>query len=398
MKLKEVPGGLYGAEVKRMAKLIEITGKAVSGEWGSDDLDGTGIPVLRTTNFTNTGKVNYNNVVTRQIKKKNLSEKMLQYGDIILEKSGGSDKQPVGRVIFFEGEENKYLFNNFTGLLRVKNKDKWIPRYVFYALFANYYAGRTIHYENKTTGLHNLQTDSYVALTDIPDCMLSTQQKIVSKLDKISDLIEKRRQQLDAFDQLVKARFVELMQTYPSNNLLEKFISAYKAERCGDRDLPVLSITKEDGIAFQSEKFKKRIASVDASTYKVVPRGKLVQGIHIDERNFAIQNIADEGIVSPAYKIWNVNEDNAIPEVLAYAMRTDRTMAYISSKFTGSVKRRESISMNDFMATPIDLPSIKVQTEFYNFMKQTDKSKLVIQKSLNELETLKKALMQEYFG
>lgn len=43
-----------------MAKLIDITGKALSGEWGTDDETGGGIPVLRTTNFTNEGVVNYN--------------------------------------------------------------------------------------------------------------------------------------------------------------------------------------------------------------------------------------------------------------------------------------------------------------------------------------------------
>lgn len=53
-----------------MAKLVEITGKAISGEWGTDDVYGTGIPVLRTTNFTNEGIVNYLNVVTRKINKK----------------------------------------------------------------------------------------------------------------------------------------------------------------------------------------------------------------------------------------------------------------------------------------------------------------------------------------
>ena len=163
-----------------MAKLIDIIGKPISGEWGTDDLAGTGIPVLRTTNFTNEGVVDYRDVVTRQITKKNLSEKMLRHGDIILEKSGGSDKQPVGRVIFFEGEENKYLFNNFTGLLRVKDRAKWIPKYVFYALFANYIMGGTVRYENKTTGLHNLQTDAYVSAVDIPDCSIEKQEKIVS--------------------------------------------------------------------------------------------------------------------------------------------------------------------------------------------------------------------------
>ena len=50
-----------------MAKLIEITGKALSGEWGIDDQTGEGIPVLRTTNFTNEGVVDYKNVVTRTI-------------------------------------------------------------------------------------------------------------------------------------------------------------------------------------------------------------------------------------------------------------------------------------------------------------------------------------------
>ena len=57
-----------------MAKLIDIVGKCISGEWGLDDTEGTGIPVLRTTNFTNEGIVNYNNIVTRQITKRSIQE------------------------------------------------------------------------------------------------------------------------------------------------------------------------------------------------------------------------------------------------------------------------------------------------------------------------------------
>ena len=66
------------AFVRIVTRLIDITGKALSGEWGTDDLDGCGMPVLRTTNFTNIGKVNYDNVVTRNIQKKNISEKLLK--------------------------------------------------------------------------------------------------------------------------------------------------------------------------------------------------------------------------------------------------------------------------------------------------------------------------------
>ena len=127
----------------KMAKLIDITGRPLSGEWGKDDENGDGIPVLRTTNFTNEGVVNYDNVVTRTITKKNIDDKFLRKGDIIIEKSGGSDKFPVGRVIYFNGDENTYLFNNFTGLLRVKDKELWYPKYVFYSLYANYKRGGT---------------------------------------------------------------------------------------------------------------------------------------------------------------------------------------------------------------------------------------------------------------
>ena len=106
-----------------MIKLEKIVGKVISGEWGSDDETGMGIPVLRTTNFTNEGIINYDNVVTRIITKKDISIKYLKKGDIIIEKSGGSEKQPVGRVVFFEGEDEKYLFNNFTGVIRNKRQE-----------------------------------------------------------------------------------------------------------------------------------------------------------------------------------------------------------------------------------------------------------------------------------
>ena len=193
-----------------MTKLKDITGKALSGEWGTDDETGVGIPVLRTTNFTNEGIVNYENVVTRIITKKDISEKYLQSGDIIIEKSGGSDKQPVGRVVYFDGPENTYLFNNFTGLLRVRDKNEWFPRYVFYSLFANYKKGGTRPFENKTTGLHNLKTDDYVSRYEITEIPLNKQVAICAQLDQILKVINLRRKEISNLDDLIKARFVEM--------------------------------------------------------------------------------------------------------------------------------------------------------------------------------------------
>ena len=161
-----------------MARLAEVVGKAISGEWGQDDKAGTGIPVLRTTNFTNEGVINFSEVVTRTITKKDLSQKYLKPGDIIIEKSGGSDKQPVGRVVYYDGPPNTYLFNNFTGVLRVINPAQWDAKYLFYALRANYLKGGTKEYQNKTTGLHNLKTEQYIQETEICERSLIEQQQI----------------------------------------------------------------------------------------------------------------------------------------------------------------------------------------------------------------------------
>lgn len=74
--------------------------KPISGEWGKDDPSGTGIKVLRTTNFTDAGHIDYTDVVTRCIEQKKIEAKAMQDGDILIEKSGGSDTKPVGRVVF----------------------------------------------------------------------------------------------------------------------------------------------------------------------------------------------------------------------------------------------------------------------------------------------------------
>ncbi|MCI8551296.1 MAG: hypothetical protein HFI68_12055 [Lachnospiraceae bacterium] len=134
----------------------------------------------------------------------------MRHGDIIIEKSGGSDKQPVGRVIFFDGSEHIYLFNNFTGLLRVKDKEKWDSKYVFYSPFFNYIKGGTKAYENKTTGLYNLKTDDYVSKYEVKEVSIERQKDICKKLDMLYEIIKLQREQITQLGELIKSRFVEM--------------------------------------------------------------------------------------------------------------------------------------------------------------------------------------------
>ena len=179
---------------------------------------------------------------------------------------------------------------------------------------------------------------------------------------------------------------------------LGDLIVAAKNNRCGDCDFPVLSITKNDGIVLQSEKFKKRIASKDTANYKIVHRGQLVQGIHIDEANFGIQEVVDIGIVSPAYKIWDIKRNAIVPKYLEVVLRSPRSIAYYASKFNGSIKRRERLSDKDLLQMRIPCPSVDEQIYAIEVL---DKIIALIdsrKQQLLELDNLIKARFVEMFG
>lgn len=178
------------------------------------------------------------------------------------------------------------------------------------------------------------------------------------------------------------SRFIEMQKTSDCQNELGDFIERCIPERCGDRELPVLSVTKEYAMVHQSERFEATIVSRDKSNYIVAPRGYLVQGIHIDESNFGIQNLVDEGIVSPAYKLWRFKNQDSIPELIEYYLRSEMAIKYFKRHFLGStVPRRQVIKKDDFLSMPINLPGKSIQESYFAFFKQADKSKFSVFKS-----------------
>ena len=88
---------------------------------------------------------------------------------------------------------------------------------------------------------------------------------------------------------------------------LGDLIKPAKVIKCNNGSYPVLSMTMHSGIILQNDRFKKNLASVDQSNYKVVYKGQLVIGFPIDEGVLYIQNVVKKGIMSPAYNIWDIN-------------------------------------------------------------------------------------------
>ena len=165
----------HAEKTKPLSDFIEVS---FPGEWGQEDKDGNGVKVIRTTNFTNTGKLNLADVVTRDIDPNKVEKKKLKKGDIILERSGGTNDNPVGRVVYFN-EDGLYLFNNFTQLLRCKEEVNSL--FIFYSLFNYYQMNKRIirSMGNKTTGIQNLKMDQYWQIP-IADVSLELQERFVS--------------------------------------------------------------------------------------------------------------------------------------------------------------------------------------------------------------------------
>jgi type I restriction enzyme, S subunit len=189
-------------------ELGDFIQESIAGEWGNEAQgDKNDIPVLRSTNFTNSGIIDYSKIVFRNIEEKKRIKKALKYGDILLEKSGGSPSQPVGRVVYFD-KVIPHLFSNFTQKLTPINEcDK---KYLFYKLYFEYQNGTVLKFQQQTTGIINFQLAEFLGFRTI-FAPLPEQQKIATILSSVDDVIEKTRAQIDKLKDLKTGMMQELL-------------------------------------------------------------------------------------------------------------------------------------------------------------------------------------------
>lgn len=197
--------------MNKSVKFKDVFEDLITGEWGNECSDNkNGVFIIRTTNFTNEGIINFENVIKRNISQNKIKEKRLKEGDIIIEKSGGTDKTPVGRVVYCdkEIESNIYLCNNFTQVLRV-NRTVANPKYIFYYMFYLHMKGITKLLQSKTTGIRNLQMNSYLNMKCVSPS-LNEQKKIVYILNKVTSLVQLKKEQIKKYDIIKQSLFIEM--------------------------------------------------------------------------------------------------------------------------------------------------------------------------------------------
>ena len=161
----------------------------INGLWKGKKEPFVNVGVIRNANFTKDFKLDYSNIEYINVEERAFSQRHLLKGDLIVEKSGGSDNNPVGRAILYEGENRFFSFCNFTMVLRVKDKNVVSSKFLYYYILSKYQKGVMRSMQTQTTGLHNLILDKYLAMPlYLPP--YSEQKRIINRIEGIFNTLD----------------------------------------------------------------------------------------------------------------------------------------------------------------------------------------------------------------
>ena len=236
----------------------------------------------------------------------------------------------------------------------------------------------------------------------------SLQVDIVCILDKVSDLISLRKQQLSKLDEMVKSRFIELF----GDTILNPFgwekdiLGAVCDVRDGTHDSPQYYDTGYPLVTSKNVTGGK-IDLTDCSLICEADFKRINERSKVDVGDIIMPMIGTVGKpvivdIEPVFAIKNValikfkTNSKVLNIYIRALLQSDYFDDAVSSKVRGGTQK--FISLGDIRKLSVLVPPIDLQNQFAAFVEQTDKSKLAVQQSLDKLETLKKALMQKYFG
>ena len=289
----------------------------------------------------------------------------------------------------------------FTPIVRlitlVPNQDIVDIRYLWYAV-QNY------HFDGSGTSIPQL-TVPMLKRYSFPVPTKDAQSRIVVVLDRISNLISLRKQQIAKLDELVKARFVEMFGDITETVPLSYYIAALIAGK---------SLAGE-------EVCPNKVLKTGAATYdyfdptqiKNLPVDYEPQEEHrVNTGDVIISRMNTAELVGAAVYVWEAPGCTYLPDRLWRAeikdtacpifvwqiliqRSTKESIRCIASGTSGSMK---NISKPGLLGIRVKKVPLDLQKQFSTFVAQTDQQKLTIQHSLAQLELLKKAQMQKYFG
>ena len=385
-----------------MARLGDVcdilNGFAFKSEQYVDD----GIRIIRIANVQK-GYIEDSTPVFYPLDSKDAKRYSLEEGDILMSLTGN-----VGRVAKLSKEYLPAALNQRVACLRIKNGVTLDKAFLFDLLNSDYFEQQCIA-ASKGVAQKNMSTE-WLKEYKIPMFPLEQQQAIASVLDKVSELIALRKEQLAKLDRLVESRFIELFGTIRNNKfgyVIKTLQDVCEQIKDGTHQTPIYTEDNVNGYKFLSSK-DVTTGRIDWTHLKYIPEklhNELYARIAPKKGDVLLAKNGTTGIAA----IVDRDEVFDIYVSLALLRPIDINSVYLwaainsvetKQQFDSSLKGIgvPNLHLGEIKKAKIIVPPMDGQKAFATFVEQTDKSKLAIQQSLDKLELLKKSLMQEYFG
>ena len=325
-------------------------------------------------------------------------------GDILLTIVG-----TVGRAAVVSKTEKKICLQRSVAVIKPK-QELIDSRFLMYQL-----QSMRTHLEQEARGV----AQKGIYLRQVENLQIKVpsrgeQLQVVSNLDQISELISLRKQQLAKLDELVKSRFIELFGDPKLNDKgWDSGVVADHFDVKGGKRIPKGmgysdKITNHPYLRATDMKnetiLEDDIHYIDEDVFQHIKR-YTVKGGDIYLTNVGV-NLGMAGVIPQKFDGASLTENavKLVPKTekvidglfLAHYINSPGIQEYINERKMSVGVPKLAIFRIETM--PLLIPPMDIQQDFNTFVEQTDKSKLAIQESLAELETLKKALMQKYFG
>lgn len=380
--------------MKKFLDCISIVGATPSKFHGTKKYVSTGAVATTEINESEVVEVTYEDRPSRA----NLSA---EAGDILFAKMQGTRK-----TLLLDSETEKNIYS--TGFYAVRaNPEVITTECLYYLIDSELFLAQKD--KNCSGATQKAITNSGMAKIEISVPALSEQGILVDKLKHLTQLITDKKKQLNLFDEIIKSRFIELFGDPVSNQhgyekvclseladiKIGPFGSLLHKEDYIEGGHPLLNpshiidgkVAPDNKLSISDKKYN------ELSAYQLRV-GDVVMGRRGEMGRCAV--ILDEGYLCGTGSLLIRTKGEVTADYIQKVISFPSFKKTIEDMAVGQTMPNLNVPI--VSAFQIIKPPIEVQNRFYAFVEQTDKSKLAIQQSLEKLETLKKALMQQYFG
>lgn len=393
--------------------LKSVIKKSIGGVWGKDPLNmASDIVCLRVSDFDSVkGEFKISKLTKRSISPTEKNGRLLEYGNLVIEKSGGGEVTAVGRVVLFN-HAFPAVCSNFTNKLVVSDSiDSIFALKLFQTLFN---CKINIKHIKQTTGIQNLDLKSYfneqIILPPIEE-----QESIVRYLSfyehKINKAIHVKKKLIATLSEQkqaiiahavtkgvdlhvkMKESGISWLSEIPEHWEMKKLRTILKPIAVRNKpDLPLLSVVREKGIIVRDTENKEEnhnFIPEDLSNYKVVKNGQFVMNkMKAWQGSYGVSSY--DGIVSPAYYVFDLKEVSS--DFFHKALRSKVYVPFFTHASDGVRIGQWDLSQSRMKEIPFWIPSIEEQKVIVEFIEQET---VTIDKAI-ELSKKEIELLQEY--